>query len=492
ENAGEQQFGQLQVGASDGSLWLGTNSAILRFLDSSEQVWSGGILHIRNWAGSPSGGSGNQVIFGNNGNALTPAQVAQIRFDYFPSTQYPAKILPTGEIVPDTSGVPYAPAGLAAQGLSANQINLTWTDNSLNETGFKIERSPDGSNFVEIATVATNTTGYTDGGLMAMTAYFYRVRAYNDSGDSSYTPTVEASTKWNGPPPLPGMVAWWPAENSPDDVIGNHNGTTPYGIAYAPGKSGQAFDFDASIRRVFVPDSPDFVSSNGLTFEGWFYARQTLDAYIGMRGDDRGGLDSWVIRRLSDGQLSFQIDDMVNNSVAIQTPVQNTQWYHFAATFEEASGSMKLYLNGTLVEQTNATFHLIGAYEPGWNPGVGIGNQSGTITHTAFDGLIDDVALYSRALSPAEIQTIYNAGPAGKAGLGQTNALPMLSLQSQAGGVVQVTLSGIASNSYELEVSSNLVNWADLTQMGPTGVLSVLDTNAAVYPERFYRARRLP
>jgi hypothetical protein len=426
EFAGDQQFGQLQIGDSGASsLWLGTNSAILRFADSSGQTWGSGILHIRNWSGSLSGGGGNQVIFGNNGSGLTAAQVAQIRFAYFPSTEYPAKILPTGEVVPNPTGPPYAPDGLSAQGVSANQINLTWTDNSLDEVGFEIQRSTDGTNFVQLINVPPNSTSYSDTGLTPMTAYYYRVRAYNSTDESGYTSVAEASTKWNGAPPLPGMVAWWPAENSADDVIGNHNGTTPYGIAYATGESGQAFDFDASDRRVFVPDSPDFVSTNGFTFEGWFYARQTTDAYLGMRGDDRGGADAWVVRRLSDGQLSFQMDGVPSYSVLIEAPVQNNQWYHFAATFDTTTSEMRLYLNGALAVQTNFAFPPIGSYDPGWNPGIGIGNQSGTITHTSFDGLIDDVALYSRPLSPLEIQSIYNAGAAGKASLGgqtQSNA----------------------------------------------------------------------
>jgi hypothetical protein len=488
EYAGNQQFGQLQMSATDGSLWFGTNSSILRFADSSGQPWGGGILHIRNWSGSLNGGGSNQVVFGNNSAALTPAQVSQIRFDFFPSLQYTAKILPTGEVVPNPSGVPYAPDGLSALGISGSQINLTWTDNSIDETGFKIERSPDGSNFVQIATVAANATSYFDTGLTPVTAYFYRLRAYNGSGDSSYTVVAEASTKWSGPAPLPGMVAWWPGENSADDVIGNHNGTTPYGIAYAPGESGQAFDFDASSRRVFVPDSPDFVLTN-LTFEGWFYARQTVDAYLGMRGDDRGALDSWVVRRLSDGQLSFQIGDMMLNFVVIKTPVQNNQWHHFAATFDGASGSMKLYLNGALAVQTNTTLQLIGGYEPSWNPGIGIGNQSGTITHTSFDGLIDDVALYSRALSPSEIQSIYNAGTAGKTGLVQG---PRLLLQPQSGGVMQLTIHGVAGRTYEVQVSTDLLNWMAWTQVNSTGTNSVLDTNAIGHALRFYRARLLP
>ncbi|HXS67641.1 MAG TPA: fibronectin type III domain-containing protein, partial [Candidatus Polarisedimenticolia bacterium] len=183
EYTANQNFGQLQISTNDGSLWLGTNSAIVHFADSSGQAWGSGILHIRNWQGSLTGQGSNQVFFGNNAAGLTPAQVAQIRFDYFPSTEYTAKILPTGEVVPNPSGAPYAPTALGAQGISANQINLAWTDNSLDETGFKIERSPDGTNFVQIAAVAANTTSYSDAtGLMPMTAYYYRIHADNSNG----------------------------------------------------------------------------------------------------------------------------------------------------------------------------------------------------------------------------------------------------------------------------------------------------------------------
>jgi hypothetical protein len=484
EFAGNQKFGQLQMGATDGSLWFGTNAAILRFANSSGQAWGGGILHIRNWSGSLSGGGGNQVIFGNSSGGLTPAQVAQIRFDYYPSTQYPAKILPTGEVVPNPNGGPYAPTGLTAQGFSANQINLAWTDNSLDETGFKIERSLDGTNFTEISAVGSNTTTFFDAGLVPMTTYFYRVRAYNGNGDSAYTAIAEASTKSSGAAPLPGMVAWWPGENSADDIIGNHNGTTPYGIGYAPGESGQAFDFDGSNRRVFVPDSQDFVPTNGFTVEGWFKARQATDGVIAMRGDDRGGMDSWIVQMLNTGDLAFQIYNEQNNYTLIYTPVQTGQWRHFAATFDSTSGNMKIYTNGVVAVQTSTPLRPIGAYPPSWNPGIGIGNVSGTINHASFDGLIDDLALYSRALSQAEVQSIYNSGTAGKAGLVRG---PMLSLQSRSSGGMRLTISGVPGRTYEVQVSTNLQNWTAWTQVNSTGTNSVVDTTGQ--PRRFYRAR---
>ena len=86
------------------------------------------------------------------------------------------------------------PTNLTAISPSCSQISLTWTDNSNNETGFKIERrSETETAFSEIATVSANTTTYTDTGLQADTTYYYRVRAYDANGNSDYS--NEASVK---------------------------------------------------------------------------------------------------------------------------------------------------------------------------------------------------------------------------------------------------------------------------------------------------------
>ena len=93
---------------------------------------------------------------------------------------------------------PAPPSSLSASAVSSSQINLSWIDNSNNETGFKIERSPDGLNFVQIALVSANVTTYSDVGLPAATLYYYRVRGTNSGGDSAYSNVSSAMTL---PPP---------------------------------------------------------------------------------------------------------------------------------------------------------------------------------------------------------------------------------------------------------------------------------------------------
>lgn len=87
---------------------------------------------------------------------------------------------------------PAAPSSLTASASGKRAIQIRWTDNANNETGFKIERGTDGVNFTQITTVAANITTYKNTGLVSGTIYYYRVRATNGNGDSAYSNVANA------------------------------------------------------------------------------------------------------------------------------------------------------------------------------------------------------------------------------------------------------------------------------------------------------------
>jgi M6 family metalloprotease-like protein len=94
-----------------------------------------------------------------------------------------------------TPTLPVAPSNLVASAASSNQINLSWSDNSIDESNFKVERSVDALTWTSLATLAANTTSYSSIGLSASTTYYYRVLASNAAGSSAYSNTANATTQ---------------------------------------------------------------------------------------------------------------------------------------------------------------------------------------------------------------------------------------------------------------------------------------------------------
>jgi hypothetical protein len=155
---GNQQLGQLRLGVSTNDeypyLQLPAGPCVLRFADSSSFTWSTqAVLHIGNWSGSPYGGGNQRIIFGTNNAALTGQQLSQILFSD-PVGPYHARILVTGEIVPDTGaplplamGRPNPMNGamqVAIQGeigrryaieVSTNMQHWTWWTNQVDTDG---------------------------------------------------------------------------------------------------------------------------------------------------------------------------------------------------------------------------------------------------------------------------------------------------------------------------------------------------------------------
>jgi uncharacterized repeat protein (TIGR03803 family) len=212
--------------------------------------------------------------------------------------------------------------------------------------------------------------------------------------------------------PPAGLVSWWRAESNALDSVGMNNGALVNNATYAPGEVGTAFSFGGTNDYVSVPSAPALNPTNAITIEAWVYANGTPAVASGIAGnwDDLTGNNRTYLFWLYGGRLGFYIshDGTGYTSVADSTPLPTNSWVHVAATYDGTN--MVIYRNGVQVGltvypgiiATNSRPFFIGR------------TDGGGVSSEYWNGLIDELSLYNRALSSNEIAAIYSAGSAGK------------------------------------------------------------------------------
>jgi peptidyl-Asp metalloendopeptidase len=159
-----------------------------------------------------------RVLQFSNPNVYYNGYATGISYDAYPSTSAETwralnnsatKVAAYRTSTTTTPTVPTAPSSLAASTVAYNSVALRWSDNSTDETGFTLERSGDGVNFSQIATLGAGTVSFTDGTVTVKSNYYYRVRAYNSVGGSAYSNTLAVTTPDvpPAPPTAPSSVA---------------------------------------------------------------------------------------------------------------------------------------------------------------------------------------------------------------------------------------------------------------------------------------------
>lgn len=239
-----------------------------------------------------------------------------------------------------------------------------------------------------------------------------------DSGPTSGPATPEATPAPTSIPaagcvaPPAGMLAWWRAEGDAKDAAGTNDGTLRDGTTFGVGTIGQAFTVDGTSQYVEVAGASDLQLKSAVTIEGWIYAAGAPNAYAGIAGtwDDNSGANRTYLFWLLNGQLEFIIspDGLSLGRATEPTPLPLNVWVHVAATYDGTT--IRLYRDGAQVASSpmagglavNAKSFLIGRTE------------GGSVGPNFWKGSIDELSVYGRALSPAEIAAIHGAGSAGK------------------------------------------------------------------------------
>lgn len=221
--------------------------------------------------------------------------------------------------------------------------------------------------------------------------------------------------------PPPGLVSWWPGDGDARDIVGESDGVLQNGATFADGLVGQAFSFDGVDDFVSAPHNESQDLREALTIDAWIMRTGPcleLNCIVLMKEDVpapfeedlRYGLVLFGEQGVSPGRMSLSLNTALWEDVAISTTVlQQDVWYHVAGAYDGTTA--RIYVNGLLESSVEKPGPLL----PSSGGAMKIGQESAAGENPeVFNGLIDEVELFNRALSDEEIATLYDAGGAGK------------------------------------------------------------------------------
>ena len=200
-----------------------------------------------------------------------------------------------------------------------------------------------------------------------------------------------------------GLVALWSGEGDTRDSVSGQTATPVGRVNYASGKVGQAFSLNGSDAYVSAPDSPALNPTSAITVMGWINRRGVVGPYdpiINKGGDANAG---YTLEFLNNNVAFWIYKNGWQSSLSSGTggEVQLGRWYHVAGVYDGTN--IRCYLDG---QQVGTTALPPGPFSPSSIP-LGIGYSHNLARY--FNGLIDEPAIYNRALSAEEILAIYTA-----------------------------------------------------------------------------------
>jgi hypothetical protein len=325
------------------------------------------------------------------------------------------------QLISPVTPAPVAPTGLSATPVNGSTVGLTWTDASSNEEAFVLSRS-DSPTFTSPTqfTLPADTTSFTDSGLPPG-VWYYRVQATSASGSSPYSDVAAAATTSYASllRSRPALTSYWRLGESAGtyalDSVGTADGTYVNGVGM--GWSGAiAKDPDTAVSMNGTNNKvslPQLAPVTDFSIEGWTnLASGAADnpngnnALYGTLGNvrlmARPGLPGT-------GTMAYAGVWLGGTEYALQptsTDSNIDSWVHWALT--RSGGTLRLYRNGAQVAQRTDLPPSAAANISGW-----IAAQGGS--NYFVNGQVDEVSVYSQALTAGQVSDDYTAAVNGLA-----------------------------------------------------------------------------
>lgn len=229
--------------------------------------------------------------------------------------------------------------------------------------------------------------------------------------------------------PTNGLVGYWPFNGNANDVSGNGNNGTVNGATLTADRNGNAnnaYSFNGLNNYIQLPFLTAINNASKLTLSFWL---NTNLAFPNSPFTVKSGaiFAHWIDNSAPSGPIGLQYSITASGqtgpaviggigSGSISSIIPNT-WSNIVFIFDGSQPSdkkLQLYVNGVFVEyiiqSPTLTITNLGSLANRSVIGANVGPYNGSPVYNFFNGKLDDIAIYNRALSQSEITGLYNAG----------------------------------------------------------------------------------
>lgn len=391
---------------------------------------------------------------------------------------------------------PTTPGGVTASPNSSSQITLTWnasTDN-VAVTAYLIERcSGVGcNNFSQISSQSTTT--FVDTGLSASTTYQYRVRARDAANNmSGYSSTATAATASVGAPTNGLLLQHRYNETSgstASDSSGNGHAASLYGgVTWVTGQAGSAVSLDGIDDYGIVTTTDLNQISSAVTLSAWVYLPAATSDWAPVVSRQLGssGYEHYFLGVVGTSARFFVTTSSGESASSSGVSISTGAWHHLVGTYDGTS--VKLYVDAALGFSVAHT----GTFATDTNPLVigGNVNSAGGQVMELFPGRIDNLRIYTRAVTLAEAALLANENNSSSDS--QAPSVPG-GLSASANSSSQITVSWSASTD-NVGVTGYVVErcggsgCSNFSQVATPSGTTLVDTGLAASTSYSYRVR---
>ncbi len=316
-----------------------------------------------------------------------------------------------------TNFPPAKPNNLLAQ-TGDSQVTLTWNKNQ--ESDFLRYRiyggtSPNPTTKIDSTTGGISDTSKTIDGLTNGTTYYFRVTAVDSAGNESEY-SNEVSVTPQSVDLESDLVAYYPFNGNAHDESGHGNNGVTYWVVPAVDRLGNAesaYLFDGTSSHIRVPYSVSIGVQEALTLSAWIYmdgggpyAPRVLEIrnrntqggyYLAASGNSN-------VERTMEG--TFRTTGTTGHFLSTTAPVAALSWHHVVFAVDGASRRSWIYIDGALRDSSSCS-EVITSMDYGVMNDLFIGSDPDSVHR--WGGCIDDIRIYSRALSAVEVSSLYHA-----------------------------------------------------------------------------------